>query len=324
MVLAAGLGTRLRPLSTRVAKPVVPVLNRPLLHWTLLRLAEAGVRDVVVNTHHRPTSVSRALGDGARFGLRLRYSHERTLLGTGGALRKARTWLGDGPILVVNGDVLFDFDLRALVARHRLSGAQATLGLLRNPDPARYSPVVSARDGRILAIAGRPRPARGTLSLFSGVHVLEAELLERLPRGHSDSVRDLYWPLLAEGALLQGLRLRGTWYDLGAPPLYRAAHLDLLKRGFGGVSHGMLVAGSAQVASDAHLRATVVGAACRIATGARVSGSVLWERVTIGAGAAVSDSILASGVRIAAGAQVASCVVWREGTAQCSVPLEAR
>lgn len=324
MVLAAGLGLRLRPLSARIAKPVVPVLNRPLLHWTLLRLAEAGVRDVVINTHHRPASVTRALGDGSRFGLRLRYSHERELLGTGGALRRAQAWLGDGPILVVNGDVLFDFDLRALIARHRAGTAVATLGLLRNPDPLRYGPVVSARDGRILAIAGQPGPARGTLSLFSGLHVLEGRLLARLPRGRSDSVRDLYWPLLAEGALLQGVRLRGAWYDLGAPPLYRAAHVNLLRRGFGGVSHGMLVAGSARVDADARLRSTVVGAQCRIAAGACLTGSVLWERVTIGARAVVTDSILASDVRIAAGARVASCVVWRTGTAQHSVPLEER
>ncbi len=264
----------------------------------------------------------RALGDGARFGLRLRYSHERALLGTGGALRKLRGVLGDGPILVVNGDVLFDFDLRALIARHRASGAQATLGLLRNPDPTRYSPVVSARGGRILAIAGQPGPARGTVSLFSGLHVLEGRLLARLPPGRSDSVRDLYWPLLAEGARVQGVRLRGTWYDLGAPPLYRAAHMHLLRRGFGGVSHGILVDASARVATDVHLRATVVGAACRIDAGAELTGSVLWERVTIGPRAVVTNSILTSGVRIAAGAQVASCVVWREGTAQRSVPLE--
>lgn len=318
MILAAGEGLRLRPLTNLLAKPVVPVLGRPLLHFTLERLAAAGIDEAVVNLHHLPHTVRRALGDGRRFGLRLRYSYERdVLLGTGGGPRRARRHFGDGPLLIVNGDVLFDFDLRALLERHRASGACATLGLRANPDPRRYSPVVTRRDGRILAIAARPQPARGRVSLFTGVHVLEAGLLRRLPPGPSDSVRDLYVPLLAEGAHLQGVRLRGAWYDLGRPELYRDAQLALLRR-------GACVDASARVDPRARVAGSVVGAGCLIGAGARVERSVLWEGVQVGPGARVRGSILTSGVRLDAQARLADCVVWRAHAQQHVTPMEER
>ena len=228
MVLAAGLGLRMRPLTLLRAKPVLPVLNRPLLEWTMIRLARAGVKDVVVNLHHLPETVTAVLGSGRRFGLRIRYSRESTILGTGGGPRAVREVFGDEPLLLVNGDVLFDLDLRRLLAVHRASGARATLALRPNPVPYAYSPVVSDRKGRILSIAGRPAAARGAVSMFASVHVLDPALLDRLPEGASDSVLDLYIPLLAEGAHLQGVPSRGAWYDFGRPRLYRDAQLRLL------------------------------------------------------------------------------------------------
>src|SRR5262245_4954659 len=212
MVLAAGLGTRMRPLTLLRAKPALPVMNRPLIHWTLERLARHGVREVVVNLHHLPASVVEAAGHGSAFGLKIRYTRERTILGTGGGPRKARQLLGNGPVLLVNGDVLFDFDLGALMRQPRRRRAAATLVLLPNADVKRYSAVVMRRDGRIASLAGRPRPARGRPWLFTGVHVVQAELLDRLPAGPSDSVRDLYAPLIGEGARIEGFRGRRGWY----------------------------------------------------------------------------------------------------------------
>lgn len=317
MVLAAGEGVRLRPLTRLVAKPVVPVLGRPLLHFTLERLAAAGVTEVVVNLHHLPQTVRRALGDGRRFGLRLRYSHERDeLLGTGGGLRQARRFLGDEPLLVVNGDMLFDFDLRALLVRHRASQAVATLALRPQPRSGAYSPVVTARDGRILSIAGRPAPAVGSVSLFTGIHVVDPAVLERLPPGPSDSVRDLYVPLLAEGARLQGLRVRGAWYDLGRPALYRDAQLALLR------GQAAWIDPSARVHPTARVARSVVGAGCVIGPGARVARSVLWERVRVGARAHARDAILARDVCLGDDDSARACVIWREGERQRRAPLE--
>jgi NDP-sugar pyrophosphorylase family protein len=306
MVLAAGLGLRMRPLTLLRAKPVLPVLNRPLLHWTMERLARAGVEDVVVNLHHLPETITAELGSGRRFGLRVRYSREETILGTGGGLRAVRRWLADGPVLVVNGDVLFDFDLRRLLAVHRTSGARATLALRENRVPHAYSPIVSDHRGRLLAIAGRPRRARGPVTMFASVHVLDPALLERLPEGASDSVRDLYVPLLAEGAHLQGVRTRGAWYDFGRPSLYRDAQLRLLPgRGEGRV----LVDPKARIGSTARLRRSVVGAGACVAAGARVERSVLWSGAVVEAGARAVRAIVATGGVVRAGERAEDVIV---------------
>jgi len=162
MVLAAGLGLRMRPLTLLRAKPALPVLDRPLMQFTLERLARAGVRDVVVNLHHLPESVVEALGPGRRYGLRIHYSREPEILGTGGGPRAVRDFFGREPFLLVNGDVFFDFDLRALVARHLASGAVATLALRPQPDARSYSPVSrpsgAARAGA--ALPTRPQNCR--------------------------------------------------------------------------------------------------------------------------------------------------------------------
>ncbi len=308
MVLAAGLGLRMRPLTQHRAKPTLPVLGRPLIHHILERLFRAGVREVLINLHHRPRSVRRAVGDGREFGLRVSYSFERTILGTGGGPRRARRWLGDAPVLLVNGDVLFDFDLRALVARHRHRGAAATLALLPNPDTARYGPVVTGAGGRIRSLAGKPRAARGMVSLFTGVQVLDPSLLDRLPPGASDSVRDLYAPLVGE-ALLLGVRVVGAWYDFGDPAEYLSSQIEMLRRR----RAPRLVHPDARVDRGARVTRSVVGQGSRVGGGARVADSVLWERIQVGEGAVVSRCVVAEGVRIRPGERVEGQVVTRSG-----------
>ncbi len=299
MILAAGLGLRMRPLTALRAKPVLPVLNRPLLHWTLATLARHGVTDVVVNLHHLGASVRRALGDGRAFGVRIAYVRERTILGTGGGPRHARRLLGEAPILLVNGDVAFDVDLDRLVAAHRASGAPATLLLRPNPDPRRYGPVVTGRDGFIRSLVGLPRPARGTVSLFAGIHVVDPALFERLPPGASDSVRDLYAPLVADGMPPFGVRLPGAWYDLGSPGQYLRAQLAMLASGFGGLSPAAsLVHPDAIVERGAVVRRSILGAGARIGNGATVSGCVVWERGRVADGARVRDCVVASGAAV--------------------------
>jgi NDP-sugar pyrophosphorylase family protein len=310
MVLAAGLGLRMRPLTLLRAKPVLPVLDRPLLEHTLERLARAGVRDVIVNLHHLPESVRSALGRGRRFGLRIRYSHEREILGTGGGPRAVRSLLGEEPFLLVNGDVWFDFDLRRLVERHRASGATATLALRRMNRGEAYSAVVTQRTGRIVSIAGRPRSGRGMVSMFASVHVLDPALLERLPPGRSDSVRDLYVPLLAEGAHLAGVRCAGAWYDFGRPSLYRDAQLRML-RGRGRTQ--VLVGGGARVGPAAAVSRSVLGSRSRVGAGARVDRSILWEGARVERGARVARVIVTTGGVVRSGERAEDVIVMPEG-----------
>jgi NDP-sugar pyrophosphorylase family protein len=313
MVLAAGLGTRMRPLTLLRAKPALAVMNRPLLHWTLDLLARNGVTDVMINLHHLPWTVMEAVGDGRVFGLRVSYSREPRILGTGGGPRKVRSFFGDEPFILVNGDMVFDFDLRGLVRRHETAGARATLALRPNPDPRRYSAIRTAKGGRVTSLAGLPRPTRGTASLFTGVHVLDPALLQRLPAGPSDTVRDLYAPLVAEGETVLGVRVRGKWFDIGSPSLYLASHRALLAAGFGGARRGRLLHPDAEVHREARVARSVVGPGCVIEAGARVAGSVLWDGVRVGPRAQVRDSILATGTRVREGEKMVGVVVTPRG-----------
>jgi len=309
MVLAAGLGLRMRPLTLLRAKPALPVLNRPLMQWTLERLARHGVKEVVVNLHHLPETVRAAVGDGSAFGLRVTYSFEERILGRSGGPRQVRDFFGREPFLLVNGDMVFDFDLTRLVARHRAAGVRATLALLRNPDPRTYGPVVTDPKGRVLSLAGKPRRARGMVSLFTGVHVLHPALLDRLAEGESDVLHDLYVPLIAEGEELRGVRVRGAWYDLGAPALYLSAQLRLQARADG----GSRVHPEARVDSRARLVRAIVGAGARVEAGAVVKRSVLWEGALVERDAQVEDSIVTTGAAVAAGEKARGRMVFAEG-----------
>lgn len=312
MVLAAGLGTRMRPLTLDRAKPVLPVLNRPLLHWTLEMLAAHGVKEVMINLHHLPRTVRAAVGDGRAFGMKVSYSYEREILGTAGGPRKVRRWLGDDPVLLLNGDVVFDFDLTALRRRHARAGAPATLALIANPDPRRYSAVVTGPDGTVRSLAGLPRPARGAISMFTGVHILDPALLDRLPPGPADTVRDLYAPLIAEGRPPLGVRVRGPWYDLGSPSLYLDSHHSLLVSRFRGLRRGSVIHPEARVHPRARVTRSVVGKGAVIAEGAEVRGSVLWDRVRVGRKAVVEASILATAVKVEDGETLHSALLMKE------------
>jgi mannose-1-phosphate guanylyltransferase len=321
MILAAGLGTRMRPLTRLRAKPALPVLDRPLLHWTLDALAAAGVREVAINTHHLPATVREAVGSGRRWGMRVTWSHEPRILGTGGGPRRLRRFFGDEPALLVNGDVFFQFDLAPLVARQRRTGARVALGLIPNPDPARYSAVTRDRAGRIRAIAGRREPFAGRAWLFTGIHLVDPALLERLPPGASDSVRDLYLPMLAEGARIEGVPLRGAWYDLGAPPLYLASQLAMIRKRVPGRARGCHFGPGGTVARGARVAGSVVGRGVVIEEGALVEDSVLWEGSRVGAGSVVRRSIVA-GARVPTAARVVGAIVMPGRPARVS-PLEA-
>ncbi len=308
MILAAGLGTRLRPLTHVLAKPALPVLNRPLIAWTLEQLAAHGVTEVVINLHYLPGTVRRAVAQAGHPGLKVTFSFERTLLGTAGGPRRARRFLGGEPFLLVNGDMLFELDLTRLLARHRAAGALATLALRRNPNPRVYAPVVTLRNGRVVWLPGVRRRRAGRAWLFAGIHVMEPSLLERLPAGASDSVRDLYAPLVEQGECLLGVPVPGPWLDLGTPELYRRGQLTFLRRARRGRSGASLIDPTARVAKDALVTGSVIGAGARVESLARVSHSVLWPGACVGREAQVRSAVVASRVRVGPGERLVGCV----------------
>ncbi len=338
MVLAAGLGTRLRPLTEVLPKPAVPVLGLPLVRYALARLAAAGARRAVVNVHHLAPAMARVARDAAAAaGIELGVSEEPVIAGTGGALRQARALLsGADAIVLFNGDILFEIDLRAVLEGHRRSGALATMVLQPMPAGATYAAVEVDPGMAVRRIAGVGPGGHGLASLhFTGVHVLSPAILDAVPAEPFalDINRSVYPPLLAHGGV-RGIVAGGYWSDLGTPARYLEANVDLLAGRAGAgrlaradpaaglevVAPGVLVAPDArvepgatlappvllgpgaQVASGAHVGpAAVLGAGSSVAAGAVVRRAVLWAGTAVGAGERVVDAVAAGALRVPAG-----------------------
>lgn len=294
MILAAGYGTRLWPLTIDRAKPAIPFMGRPLVGYVAEYLARHGFRDVVVNLHHRPESVRGALGDGARFGARFHYVEEPVILGTGGAIDNARALLDSETFVVVNGKIATDIDLGAALETHRRERALATLVLRPNPARERYS-VVHTRDGLVAGFGGFPESdnagggapdaveglGEGAPLMFTGIQVLDRRVFEYIPRGvFSHTVTDTYLPAIRGGERVAAHVSGGHWYELSTVRRYLDTSLALMKR---------------------EGRDVEVGEGAELGAGAEVSESVLWEGVRVGRGARVRGCVLGAGVRVPEG-----------------------
>jgi len=214
MVLAAGLGTRLRPLTLDRPKALVEVAGRPLIAYNLLLLRHHGITDVVINLHHHGEALRTALGDGSHFGVHILYSPEEPLLDTGGAIKNAEALLADDDFLVLNGDTIIDLPLDRLIAAHRTRAATATLVLRRDPEQVRYGLVEIDSAGRIRRFLGWPETVAEQLTayMFAGVHILSPRVLRYMPeRGAFSVTRETYPALLAAGEPLYALPFDGFW-----------------------------------------------------------------------------------------------------------------
>jgi NDP-sugar pyrophosphorylase family protein len=312
VILAGGEGTRLRPLTLALPKPVVPIVDRPLLEHQLELLAGAGVHEVVFSVAYRPERVQAIFGDGGAFGKKILYAIEDSPLGTGGAVKNAERHLDDLTV-VLNGDILTDVDMRAVVAEHAASGARATLVLAPVPNPAAFGLVETDSDGRVLRFTEKPEPSQITTdTINAGIYVLDTSALALIPPGQVHSIERGFFPaLLARGDLVRAHVHRGYWIDVGTPQKYLQVHRDALQRRFpvairAKAERGGWIAPDAWLDPDADLRPPFyLGPGCRVAAGAAVGpGSVLVSDVHLDAGSSVEDSVLWNGCRIGAGARV--------------------
>ncbi len=334
VILVGGEGTRLRPLTLGTPKPVVPVVDRPFLRHQLELLGGAGIREVVLSVAYRPERIQHIFGDGRSLGLTIRYAFEETPLGTGGAVKNAEPDL-DERTVVLNGDILTDVDLAAIVSAHVSAGASATILLAPVPNPAAYGLVETDDGGRVLRFIEKPDPSQITTdTINAGVYVLETRVLELMPPRVKHSIERAFFPaLLARGDLVLGPVHRGYWIDIGTHDTYRQVHRDILHGRFpvrldgvpreGGVVHprariepgarlrgpfyagpGCEVAGGAELGPDAVLVADVA-----IDPGARVTDSVLWAGTRVGAETQVQGALLGGNVRIGRNARITGAVL---------------
>ena len=289
MILAAGYGTRLWPLTIDRTKPAIPFMGRPLIGYVAEYLARFGFDDIVVNLHHQPESVRAALGDGRDFGVRFHYVEEPVILGTSGAIGNARHLLGDDAFVVVNGKIATDIDLGEALRTHRSRSALATLVLRPNPARERYS-TVEVRDGLVGGFGGHPASdnaggahsdTRDVPLMFTGIQILDPRVFELIPPGvFSHSVTDVYVPAIRRGEPVAAHVSGGSWYELSTVRRYLETSIALLKR---------------------EGRDVQTGPGASIAPGADVAESVLWEDVRVAEGARVRRCVLGAGVSVGAG-----------------------
>lgn len=318
IVLVGGEGTRLRPLTSDIPKPAVTLVDRPFLAYAIEWLAAHGVTEVVLACGFLPDVLREALGDHEHAGAAITYAVEPEPLGTAGAIRFAAEALGErleDRFLALNGDVLADLDLSALVRAHDERGARATIALHPVEDSSAYGLVRCDADGQVLEFLEKTGEAvPGEIN--AGAYVLERSVLDLVPAGRAVSIeREVFPRLVGEG--LHGLLLDGYWMDIGTPERYLQASWDILE---GRVetrveptAPGRLVAADATIAADAQVgRRAVVSPGCRLDTGCDVTDSVLLEGCTVGEGARVRGSILAPGAKVEAGAQLVDAVIGRD------------
>lgn len=316
--MVGGEGTRLRPLTSDVPKPAVTLVDRPFLAYAIEWLAAHGVSEVVLACGFLPDVLREALGEQERAGVAITYVAEPEPLGTAGAIRFAAEALGDrleDRFLALNGDVLTDLDLSALVRAHEERGARATIALYPVEDSSAYGLVRYDEQGRVLEFlekTGEEVPGE----INAGAYVLDRSVLDLVPAGRAVSIEREVFPRLV-GNGLSALRLSGYWMDIGTPERYLQASWDILEARVETqvepTSAGLLVAEGATIAADARVGPrAIVSAGCRVESGAEVGESVLLDGCTVGEGARVQSSILAPGARVEPGAQLVNAVVGRD------------
>ena len=333
MVMAAGLGTRLRPLTYEVPKPMVPVANRPVIELILRSLARRGVTDVVCNLHWFPETIQGPLGDGSDLGVKLTYSHEEELLGTAGGVRNVRDFFGDEPFLVMAGDALTDIDFAALAAAHEQNDGLATLAVKKVADTQEYGVIVTGSDGRIQGFQEKPDPAEALSDLANCmIYALSPEIFDHFPdMAAPDFAHDVFPALLDGDIPFYVHETDRYWNDVGSPPEYLQGNLDvaaglvdvewageLVEAGADPGAPGEHRLGSAQggLPADCEVDGRVlVGQGVNVGSDVRIDGPcVIGDGAVIGAGARIKSSVLLPRAEVPAGCYLVGAIAGRSGS----------
>jgi mannose-1-phosphate guanylyltransferase len=337
VILVGGEGTRLRPLTSTIPKPLVPLVDRPFIAFMIEWLRRHGIEDVIMSCGFLATSVRNVLGDGSALGVRLRFVEEPTPRGTAGALKFAESML-DERFLLLNGDVLTDIDLTAQIAQHERTGARATLALVPVADPTAYGLVRLTPEHAVSEFVEKPSsdqiyanppapPAAGaarggrepqlheyTNLISAGAYVLERDILEQVPAGRNVSIEREVWPLLV-GNGLYGFPSRSYWLDIGTPERYLKGTFDIIEGHLQTGVQERLGEDYLAIAPDARVEGRVIPPAVlepgvHVAAGAHVGSLVvLGQGVTIGPGSTVERAVIMHGAEIGAGCTLRDCIV---------------
>jgi NDP-sugar pyrophosphorylase family protein len=330
ILLAGGKGTRLRPLTVHTPKPIVPIFNRPFLHYQIDRLKQVPeIDEVILSLNYQPRRIEDVFGDGSDVGIKIRYVVEPSPLGTGGAIRYAGDSLTES-VVVFNGDVLTEIDLGEVLRLHRERRAKATIVLTPVSNPTAYGLVETDGDGNVKRFLEKPKPDEITVdTINAGIYVLEPETFDRIPKDTAWSIERSYFPSLVErGEMFVAYTYRGYWIDIGTPEKYTDVHRDIMDGRFQAppfagessnvfidsgarVDEGAVVEGPAFLDDGVVVKAgarigkySVLGRQCHIEEDAVVQGSILWPNTRVGHEATVDGAILGRHCHVGRGSSV--------------------
>jgi len=330
VILAGGEGTRLKPLTFRRPKPLIPIAGRPCIDFVIRSLIGSGFREIVITTAYMSDRLIKTIGDGLDYNASILYSFEGTPAGTAGAVRRVANFIGE-TFVVAMGDVLADVDFRGLYEYHRERKGVATLALTRVTDPTQYGIAVMNDRGRIVKFREKPRKEEAFSDLANaGIYVLEPEVLDFIPQDQAfDFAKDVFPKLLAKGLPVYGKVLDGFWNDIGRPHDLWRASMEVVRRegkplSFPGVeTRGPLIVQTAAVIEPgARLDGPVfLAKGARVGKGCFVSSSCIYDDTVIEAGASVTNSVVLERSRVGARSEIMDSVVSTNCTIEADVRL---
>ncbi len=330
IIIAGGAGTRLRPLTYTRPKPLIPVVNRAFLEYQVALLKKHGMDEIIFCTNYMADKIQNHFGDGSKFGVSMRYAIEDTPLGTAGAIKNAQTLTGRDTFVVLNGDVLTDFDLSEVIAFHKSNNALVTLALKDVPSPSPYGVIITDDTGRVSEFREPSEATKkmlaenshveqtGTDYINAGIYIMEPEALDAIPSGRPVSIeRETYPQMLAQNKPVYAFHATGYWLDIGRAEQYRQATEAILNRDIivdvpgAWMERGFWAEEGARIAETAHIAPTVhIGRNARISEGASITGrSVIGADCKIGANATLTDCILEMGVVIGDGVNLSNVIM---------------
>lgn len=318
MVLAAGVGSRLDPLTTQLPKPLVPVGNVPVMEHLINLLSDNGITDIIANLHYLPEKLTEYFGDGQSFGAKITWHHEKELSGDAGGVRACRSMLEDGTFIVLMGDLLTDTNLSEIIKAHKEKKALATIGIKRVDDVSQFGVVLTNKDGFITGFQEKPEPQEALSDLAStGIYVLEPEVFNHIPKEGFFGFGKQLFPLLVKlGLPVLGYEITDYWSDVGTIKQYRVSNFDALEgkvklRMPGSHTDSGYMGKNAYIADNVRITGNLMlGANSRIESGAKISGNVIiGDNCVVGANAELRDTVVWSDSNIEPGVSLTHCVI---------------
>lgn len=313
MIMAAGVGNRLMPLTINIPKPMVPIANIPVMEYGVALLRRHNINEVIANLHYLPDYVADYFGDGRKFGVDLFFSREEKLLGTAGGVKNNARFLQNDTFVILSGDALTDIDLSKLIDFHRSKGALATIALKRVEEVSQYGVVITDSDSKIVAFQEKPKAEEALSNLVNtGIYVFEPEIFKLITDNQVyDFGKELFPKLVAMKLPFYGYNCGDTyWCDVGSTKVYLQANKDILSNKVKTTLNYKAIADEVIIGKDVELKGhVVIGKGCTVENGAIIKDSVIWPRTVIKKSAAVIDSVIGNDCTIEDGCFVNNGIV---------------